>query len=101
MSIHEGKGLRMHIPTAVKKTDSLETGLVLCEEGGQREGGGLGSPCPPQMPAQPVRKAPLAPGSGSSMIFQLWPAVLKREFYLWLNPQVPGIPRGQIPVCSQ
>lgn len=57
--------------------------------------------CPPQMPAQPVPKAPLAPGSSSNMIFQLQPVVLKREFYLWLNPQVPRIPGGPILVCSQ
>lgn len=49
-----GKGLHTHIPTAVKKTDSLETGLFLCEEGGQREGGGLGHlSSPDACPASP------------------------------------------------
>lgn len=67
----------------------------------RQKGVGRGSPCPPQMPAQPVPRALLAPGSSSIMIFQLWPVVLKREFYLWLSPQVPGIPGGLIPVWSQ
>ena len=47
--------MHMHIPTAVKKRDSLETGLFLCEGGGQTEGGGLGQPLssPDACPASP------------------------------------------------
>lgn len=81
----------MCAPTAVERQIPWRQGPISMSGRWTEKGkAGRESPSSSQMPAQPVPKAPVAPGSSRCMIFQPWLAVLKKEFSLWPRPQFPG-----------